>query len=188
MTRSCLVCVIIGSAAALRPVAQPSVRSRREAIATAAAAAFGVVGAASADTVIPQTKIGVTPGGVKFFTKDSTDTCSPFNPCSPQPGDVVKLKYKSFLSNGQMYDSSEGPGRKPLAAKFGAKQLLPGWEEGIDGMKMGQTRIIQVPPSMAYGEKGIEIETKDGTTEYLVPPNEKLQFEITLVQVSLPPP
>ena len=55
-------------------------------------------------------------------------------------------------------------------------------------MKMGQTRIIQVPPSMAYGEKGIQVETKDGTTEYLVPPNEKLQFEITLVQVSLPPP
>ena len=65
---------------------------------------------------------------------------------------------------------------------------LPGWEEALDGMQMGQTRIIQVPPSMAYGEKGIQIETKDGSTEYLVPPNEKLQFEITLVQVSLPPP
>lgn len=181
-------CVLVVGAAALRPVAPPAMRSRREAVATAAAAAFGVVGAVSADVVVPPAKIGLTPNGVKYFTKDGADTCSPFNPCSPQSGDFVKLKYKSFLSNGQMYDSSEGPGRKPLAAKFGGGTLLPGWEEGIDGMKMGQTRIIQVPPSMAYGEKGIQVETKDGTTEYLVPPNEKLQFEITLVQVSLPPP
>ena len=55
-------------------------------------------------------------------------------------------------------------------------------------MKMGQTRIIQVPPALAYGERGVQIETKDGSTEYLVPPNERLQFEITLEQVTLPPP
>ena len=55
-------------------------------------------------------------------------------------------------------------------------------------MKPGGTRIIQVPPALAYGEKGVKLETKDGTVEYLVPPNERLQFELTLVQVSLPPP
>ena len=89
-----------------------------------------------------------------------------------------------------MYDSSEGPGRKPLAAKYKADppQLLPGWEEALDGMQMGQTRIIQVPPALAYGAKGLPIETKSGETEYLVPPNERLQFELTLIQVSLPPP
>ena len=53
---------------------------------------------------------------------------------------------------------------------------------------MGQTRIIQVPPGLAYGEKGLAIPTKDGGTEFLVPPNERLQFELTLVQVALPPP
>lgn len=83
----------------------------------------------------------------------------------------------------------QGPGRKPLAAKYKAEpsQILPGWEEALDGMQMGQTRIIQVPPALAYGEKGLKIPTKDGE-EFLVPPNERLQFEITLVQVSLPPP
>ena len=65
---------------------------------------------------------------------------------------------------------------------------LPGWEEAIEGMQMGQTRIIQVPPAMAYGEKGLSIPTKDGGSEFLVPPGERLQFELTLVQVSLPPP
>lgn len=67
--------------------------------------------------VVPKSKVGVTPGGVKYFDKDPKDSCSPFNPCTPQAGDIVKIKYKSFLSNGQMYDSSDGPGRKPLAAK-----------------------------------------------------------------------
>ena len=91
---------------------------------------------------------------------------------------------------GQMYDSSEGPGRKPLAARYKATppQLLPGWEEALEDMEQGSTRIIQVPASMAYGEKGIKVDTKDGSSEYLVPPNERLQFELTLVQVSLPPP
>ena len=116
----------------------------------------------------------MTPGGVRYFDKVVENTCSPFNPCSPQPGDFIKLKYKSFLSNGQMYDSSEGPGRKPLAAKYKANppQLLPGWEEALDGMQMGQTRIIQVPPGLAYGSKGLKIQGKDGAEEFLVPPDE----------------
>ena len=145
---------------------------------------------AAADKVVPKSKIGVTPGGVKYFDKDPSNTCSPFNPCTPQVGDFVKIRYKSFLSNGQMYDSSDGPGRKPLAAKFGASppQMLPGWEEALDGMQQGQTRVIQVPPEMAYGDKGVRIPTSDGGFEYLVPPGERLQFELTLVQVALPPP
>ena len=62
---------------------------------------------ANAATEVPKDKVGVTPGGVKYFTKVSDTTCSPFNPCTPQEGDIVKIKYKSYLSNGQMYDSSE---------------------------------------------------------------------------------
>ena len=108
------------------------------------------------------------------------------------PGDIdlVKIKYKAYLSNGKMFDSSEGPGRKPLAAKFKASppQLLPGWEEALETMEQGSTRIIQVPARLAYGEKGVKIESGEGEGEYLVPPNETLQFELTLVQVALPPP
>lgn len=48
-------------------------------------------------------------------------------------------------------------------------------------MKEGGTRVIQVPPALAYGEKGIKIEGKDGTEEYLVPPNERLQYEVLSV-------
>lgn len=181
---------VLVQALALQPAARPAV-GRRSALAGGLAAAL-VPAAALADTVVPTSKVGVTPGGVKYFDKDPSDSCSPFNPCTPQPGDIVKIKYKGYLSNGQMFDSSEGPGRKPLAAAFrpktGASQILPGWEEALETMKQGQTRIIQVPPSLAYGDKGVQVETKDGKTEYLVPPGEKLQFELTLVQVALPPP
>ena len=54
--------------------------------------------------------------------------------------------------------------------------------------RLASTVPTQVPAALAYGEKGVQITNKDGTTEYLVPPNEKLQFEITLLQVAVPPP
>merc|ERR1712087_308018 len=108
------------------------------------------------------------------------------NGYSPFPGQIVIIKYKAFLSNGQMYDSSEGPGRKALAATYRAKpsQLLPAWEDVIGDMKEGGTRVLQAPPETAYGEKGICLENG----ECLVPPNERLQFELTLQRVALPPP
>ena len=87
-----------------------------------------------------------------------------------------------------MFDSSDGPGRKPIAAKFKSNQLLPGWEEAMEDMKEGGKRVLQVPPALAYGDKGVKVTLKDGTEEYLVPPNEKLQFEIELIQVAVPPP
>merc|ERR1719352_2149612 len=93
---------------------------RRSVLAAAAAAAALRPAQALADEkVVPKSKVGVTPGGVKYFEKEP-GSCSPFNPCVPQKGDIVKIKYKAYLSNGKMYDSSDGPGRKPLAAKFKA--------------------------------------------------------------------
>ena len=161
MLRTLLILCCLSVVASLVPAARP-VSTRRNALATAAAAAAGVLAvrpataADSGDVKVKAASVGVTPGGVKFFDKVTADTCSPFNPCTPQAGDIVKIKYKSFLSNGQMYDSSEGPGRKPVAMKFKANPpaMIPGWEEAIDGMKMGQTRVIQVPANMAYGDKG----------------------------------
>jgi len=188
MTTIALGWVACSSAALLPATSGRAVQSlhRRDAVGAAAAAAALVLSPlrASAD----QPKFFATPGGVKYFDLKE-GSCAVFNiACSPNKGDLVKIKYKAYLSNGRMFDSSDGPGRKPLAATFGSGQLLPGWEEALAGMKEGGTRVIQVPPALAYGEKGIMIETKDGSTEYLVPPNEKLQYELTLVQVAIPPP
>ncbi|KAL1498542.1 hypothetical protein AB1Y20_013863 [Prymnesium parvum] len=169
------------------PTPPPRALGRRDAILSGAslAALAAAPGGALAAT---QRKFYVTDGGVKYFDLQEGE-CKLFNvACTPRRGDLVKIKYKAFLSNGKMFDSSEGPGRKPLAAKFGSGVLLPGWEEAMETMKEGGTRVIQVPPKLAYGEKGVRIETKDGSVEYLVPPNETLQFELTLLQVAAPPP
>uniref|UniRef100_A0A6T8DGP2 peptidylprolyl isomerase n=1 Tax=Prymnesium polylepis TaxID=72548 RepID=A0A6T8DGP2_9EUKA len=185
-----LVGLLVSSSAAFLVPTEPSssLLGRRQAVTAAAAAALAVgrPQQALADKVVP--KFFSTAGGVKYFDKEE-GSCALFNvACSPREGDLVKIKYKAYLSNGKMFDSSDGPGRKPLSAKFKTGSLLPGWEEAMETMKEGGTRIIQVPPNMAYGEKGVKIENKDGTEEYLVPPNEKLQFELTLVQVAVPPP
>ena len=69
--------------------------------AAAAAAAIAAPPRAFAEdkvVKVPATKIGITPGGVKYFTKEA-GSCSPFNPCVPQAGDIVKIKYKAYLSN-----------------------------------------------------------------------------------------
>jgi len=192
MLRTLLV-VALGPCLAAAALVQPGGTTSRRTFALQAAggvaAAALPLSAVADEKVVATSKVGVTPGGVKYFVKES-GSCSPFNPCVPQQGDIVKIKYKAYLSNGKMFDSSEGPGRKPIAAKYKASppQLLPGWEEALETMEQGSTRVIQVPAALAYGEKGIKVETKDGSVEYLVPPNERLQYEITLVQVALPPP
>ena len=132
-------------AAALVPAAKP-VAARRDVLLGAAAAAATTAtsgpSAAVANTAVPKSAVGVTESGVKYFDVKEG------NGGSPRPGQLVIVKYKGFLSDGKMFDSSDGPGRKPIAAKFKAKpaQLLPGWEEVLETMRVGGTRVAQVQP------------------------------------------
>ena len=130
---------------------------------------------AVADTQVK--KFFTTDGGVKYFDLKEGGGYS------PKDGDFVIIEYKSFNSKGQMYDSSDGPGRKPLAAKYKANQILAGWEEALETMREGGTRVLQVPASLAYGDKGVCLENG----ECLVQPGERLQFELTLKRVAMPP-
>ena len=183
---------LIHAVAALLPQSRPAVKQfaapvgRREFVSGAAAAAALLL-EKPASAAAPQ--FFETEGGVKYFDLE-VGKCGTFNvACVPQAGDLIKLKYKAYLPSGQMFDSSEGPGRKPIAAKFKKQPILnPGVEEALATMKEGGKRVIQVPPAMAYGDKGIKIDTKDGGSEYLVPPNAKLQYELELLSVAAPPP
>ena len=139
------------------------------------AAALALARPAVADTQVK--KFFTTDGGVKYFDLKEGGGYS------PKDGDFVIIEYKSFNSKGQMYDSSDGPGRKPLAAKYKANQILAGWEEALETMREGGTRVLQVPASLAYGDKGVCFENG----ECLVQPGERLQFELTLKRVAMPP-
>jgi len=179
---SAAVLLIAGSASALQlpPPSTTTGASRRAVLqgASAAALAGTIVAPVRAAEVVK--KFSKTEGGVVYFDLKEG------NGYSPKPGDFVIVTYKGYLSNGKLFDSSEAPGKGPKAAKYLANppQMLKGWEEALETMREGGTRVIQVPAALAYGAAGV----CPGEGDCLVPPNEKLQFELTLKRVALPPP
>ena len=88
------------------------------------------------------------------------------------PGKTLKIHYTGKLENGKVFDSSAG--KDPLTFVLGGGQLIPGFEQGVTGMKVGGKRTITIPPSLGYGEQGA------GET---IPPNSTLIFELELVDV-----
>ena len=79
----------------------------------------------------------------------------------------------TLASDGTQFDSSKG--RSPLAFELGAGRVIPGWDEGIAGMKVGGKRTLVVPASLAYGETGA------GAS---IPPDSDLVFETELVGIA----
>jgi FKBP-type peptidyl-prolyl cis-trans isomerase SlpA len=64
--------------------------------------------------------------------------------------DKVKVHYKGTLSNGEIFDSSEG--RDPLEFTLGSGQVIPGFDKGIQGMKINESKTINIPFAEAYGD------------------------------------
>ena len=69
--------------------------------------------------------------------------------------DTVEVHYKGTLSSGEVFDSSEG--REPIEFKLGAGQLIPGFEKGVVGMKVEESKTINIPVAEAYGERKKEL-------------------------------
>ena len=87
-------------------------------------------------------------------------------------GDLVTVHYTGTLENGGEFDSSRGG--EPFPLRLGAGMVIPGWEEGLPGMRAGGTRDLTIPPELGYGEAGRPPE---------IPPNSTLVFEIELLEV-----
>lgn len=87
-------------------------------------------------------------------------------------GDQVSIQYDGYLTDGTKFDSSYDRGQ-PLVFTLGSGQVIPGFDRGIDGMKVGGVRRIVIPPALAYGDQ------KVGS----IPPNSTLLFEVTLVKI-----
>lgn len=66
-------------------------------------------------------------------------------------GDKVKVHYHGKLTDGTTFDSSEG--REPLSFEVGSGQVIPGFDEGVTGMEVGEKKTISIPYDQAYGEK-----------------------------------
>jgi len=65
-------------------------------------------------------------------------------------GDVVKVHYTGKLANGEKFDSSEG--REPLEFEVGAGMMIPGFDKGVEGMAVGDKKVIAITPEEGYGE------------------------------------
>ena len=88
-----------------------------------------------------------------------------------QSGKTVGVYYKGSLPNGRVFDSlSSGT---PLPFKLGTGAVIPGFDEGITGMKVGGKRLMVIPPALGYGNQAV------GS----IPANSILVFEVTLVSV-----
>jgi FKBP-type peptidyl-prolyl cis-trans isomerase 2 len=64
--------------------------------------------------------------------------------------DKVKVHYKGTLDNGQIFDSSEG--KDPLEFTLGTGQVISGFDKGVIGMEVNQSKTINIPCAEAYGE------------------------------------
>ena len=88
-------------------------------------------------------------------------------------GKNVFVHYTGTLTDGTKFDSSVDRGT-PFTFSLGAGEVIPGWDQGIVGMKVGGKRKLTIPPSLGYGEAGY------GDA---IPPNSTLIFEVELIKV-----
>lgn len=66
-----------------------------------------------------------------------------------KPGDTVQIHYTGTLPDGEVFDSSEG--RDPLKFEVGSGQIIPGLDQAMPGMTVGEKKTVEVPADQAYG-------------------------------------
>ena len=93
-------------------------------------------------------------------------------------GDSVSMNYTGRLQNGTVFDSNIDPKFQhvePFVFTLGAGQVIPGWDKGIVGMKVGEKKTLTISPEDAYGARGVP---------GVIPPNSTLIFDVELISIN----
>lgn len=90
----------------------------------------------------------------------------------------VEVHYTGYLTDGKVFDSSIDRG-DPIEFILGTGQVIPGWDEGIALMNVGDKFRLIIPANLGYGEKG---------AGNVIPPNSTLIFDVELMSISIPKP
>jgi peptidylprolyl isomerase len=125
---------------------------------------------AAAEATKPEVKVPKGPAPKKLVIKDIKKGTG----VEAVEGSTVSVQYVGVLyDGGKQFDASWDRG-EPFSFPLGAGQVIPGWDQGVKGMKVGGRRELIIPPDLGYGPQGAGAD---------IPPNATLIFVVDLLDV-----
>ncbi|MDR2922295.1 MAG: FKBP-type peptidyl-prolyl cis-trans isomerase [Treponema sp.] len=142
-------------------------------------ALLGQVNAAAANKVQAQRSADIARINAEYPNTAQTDSGIRYivlkqgTGIKPAAGKIVRLNYTGRLLSGRVFDSSDIQGR-PIQFPAGTGAVIPGWDEIVMDMNIGEKRLVIIPPELAYGSQEIG---------GVIPANSFLIFEMELIGI-----